>query len=333
MANEESQFAPGSRPVGSQLQKAREAKNLSVAEVADAQHLRPAIINAIENGQYEQIDTELFLKGYIRAYARQVGLDGSALIADLDAELEPMRKKQAQAKAANPLVDIERRRHKKRRIAKALLWLIALAALGFLAFSFVYNPARLADLPDASARAVNNSTTESSAVSGVDENTRSDDLELLPNTAEGTPEPLAVKDNDKPVVVNEAISADGGVFPPSGTTLQSTPRPAQTAIAGDNDSATRNAPQALQTESNRGRLEIEFANDCWIQVRDAGGRTLASGLKRKNDRVDLRAESNLRLVIGAANAIEYIRFQGAPVDLDSKRIVGNRAEFVLALNE
>jgi len=151
MANEENKTAPGNRPVGPQLKQAREAKGLSVAEVADAQHLRPAIIQAIENGKYELIDTELFLKGYIRAYARQVGLDGNALIADLNHELEPRRQEQAQAKAANPLVDIERRRRKKRRVAKAALWLFALAVLGLLVFSFIYNPSQLASLTGAGA--------------------------------------------------------------------------------------------------------------------------------------------------------------------------------------
>ena len=97
-----------SEPTGQLLKRAREQKGLSVSAVADAQHLRPAIIQAIEDGHYEQIDSELFLKGYVRTYARQVDLDPDAVIATLDEELEPLRQQKVQAEEANPLIDIER---------------------------------------------------------------------------------------------------------------------------------------------------------------------------------------------------------------------------------
>ncbi|AKO52379.1 cytoskeleton protein rodZ [Marinobacter psychrophilus] len=343
MVNEENQAAPGNRPVGPQLKKAREAKGLSVVEVAEAQYLRPAIIQAIENGKYELIDTELFLKGYIRAYARQIGLDGNALIADLDRELEPMREEQAQAKAANPLIDIERRRCKKRRVAKTAFWLVALAVLGFLIFAFIYSPSQLANLPGAGAftgdtaqqnvlesglnGAVSSidddSTTQSTPDDFLPNETNDGDVSASPANAEGALEPL--------------IGAGTGTFsdgeaPADG--LGSSP--AQTvgnlAAIVDNDILTLDAEEAPQVADNRGRLEIEFIDDCWVQIRDSYGRSLASGLKRQSDRIDLRSETDIRLVIGAANAIGIMRFEGASVDLGSKGIIGNRAEFVLALN-
>ena len=67
-------------PVGQQLRRAREKAGLSLAAVADQQHLRVSVIQAIESGDYSKIDTELFLKGYVRAYARQVGLDGCSVL-------------------------------------------------------------------------------------------------------------------------------------------------------------------------------------------------------------------------------------------------------------
>ncbi|WP_018405511.1 RodZ domain-containing protein [Marinobacter gelidimuriae] len=319
MANEENQAAPGNRPVGPQLKQAREAKGLSVAEVADAQHLRPAIIQAIENGKYELIDTELFLKGYIRAYARQVGLDGNALIADLNVELEPMRQAQAQAKAANPLIDIERRRRKKRRVAKAALWLVALAVLGFLVFSFIYNPSQLASLTGAG----DDSTTQSTPDNLLPDETSDGDVSASSANAEGALEPLIAAGTG--TFSDGEAPADGSGSSPAQTVGNS-------AVIVDNDRSTIDTEQAPQVADNRGRLEIEFIDDCWVQIRDAYGRSLASGLKRQSDRIDLRAETDIRLVIGAANAIGAMRFEGAPVDLGSKGIVGNRAEFVLALN-
>jgi cytoskeleton protein RodZ len=334
MAIEQKQAAPGNRPVGPQLKQAREAKGLSVAEVAEAQYLRPAIIQAIENGKYELIDTELFLKGYIRAYALKVGLDGNALIADLNHELEPRRQEQAQAKAANPLVDIERRRRKKRRVAKAALWLIALAVLGFLVFSFIYNPSQLANLTGTSALSDDSAQENASSSTGTGENSTTQgtqdnllqneasdgDLSASPTNAEGALEPL--------IAAGPSSFSDGEGF--GSLPAETTESP---AVIGADNGSTTNTEQAPQIADNRGRLEIEFIDDCWIQVRDANGRSLASGLKRQNDRIDLRTETDIRLVIGAANAIGVMRFEGAPVDLGSKGVVGNRAEFVLAVNE
>ncbi|MGB2110045.1 MAG: helix-turn-helix domain-containing protein, partial [Marinobacter vinifirmus] len=124
-------------PVGQQLRRAREKAGLSLAAVADQQHLRVSVIQAIESGDYSKIDTELFLKGYVRAYARQVGLDADSIIRDLDTELEPRRQEREQALQANPLVNIERRRRQKRRAAKLILVLLAAALIGFLAFTYL----------------------------------------------------------------------------------------------------------------------------------------------------------------------------------------------------
>jgi cytoskeleton protein RodZ len=319
MANEENRANPGNRPVGPQLKKAREAKGLSVVEVAEAQHLRPAIIQAIENGKYELIDTELFLKGYIRAYARQVGMDGNALIADLNLELEPMRQEQAQAKAANPLVGIERRRRKKRRVAKAALWLVALAVLGFLVFSFIYNPSQLANLTGAG----DDPTTQSTPDNVLPDDTIDGDVSVSSGNAEGEPQPL--------IAESTGTFSDGEA--PADSSGSSPAQPVEnSAVIVDNDRPTINTEQSPQVADNRGRLEIDFIDDCWIQIRDASGKSLASGLKRQSDRIDLRTETDIRLVIGAANAIGTMRFEGAPVDIGSKGVVGNRAEFVLALN-
>jgi cytoskeleton protein RodZ len=140
MDSEEPQQPAVGEPAGQQLKRAREKLGLSVKDVADAQHLRFSIIQAIEDGNYDQIDSELFLKGYVRAYAKQVGADADALIQSLDLELEPLRRERAKQELENPLVDIERRRMKKRRVAKALIIIIILGGAALAAWKLVLEP-------------------------------------------------------------------------------------------------------------------------------------------------------------------------------------------------
>lgn len=147
MDSEEPQQPAVGEPAGRQLKQVREKLGLSLKDVADAQHLRLSIIQAIEDGNYDQIDSELFLKGYVRAYAKQVGADADALIQSLDLELEPLRRERATQELNNPLVDIERRRHKKRRVAKALILIVILGAAGLAAWKLVLEPRMTQESP------------------------------------------------------------------------------------------------------------------------------------------------------------------------------------------
>lgn len=323
-------------PVGRQLQRARESKGLSVTAVAEQQHLRSSIIQAIEAGDYSKIDTELFLKGYVRAYARQVDLDGDALIRDLDAELAPMRRLKEEEQQAHPLVNIERRRKKKRQVAKVLLLALVLGLAGYLAFQF------FAQKDDAGAPAEPATHSEQPALEQdtVDEAPAPDVSE-----AEGSMEPPAAEP------INE-VPSDTDIALPDSDTAQpdaiDVPDEAQAAsdtgaLPEDSSRVVESAqvpadvlepaltePEVTQAATpSTARLEMTFSDDCWIQVSDSTGRRLVSALRRQGDSLDVSGVPPLRVVVGAMNAVESIQFQGEPLAMDSFRVVNNRSEFTL----
>jgi len=76
--------------VGSDLRKARIAGKRSVEEIARATKITPALLRAIENDAFDRVPGGLFTRGYLRAYAREVGLDGEALVRRYRAEYEPV---------------------------------------------------------------------------------------------------------------------------------------------------------------------------------------------------------------------------------------------------
>ena len=77
----------GEISVGLRLQKARMEKKLSQVQVAEKLFLTTKIIECLDDGAFERIPKKAFIRGYIRAYARVVGLEGSALVAAYDAEV------------------------------------------------------------------------------------------------------------------------------------------------------------------------------------------------------------------------------------------------------
>ncbi|MFN3523997.1 MAG: helix-turn-helix domain-containing protein [Phenylobacterium sp.] len=72
--------------IGSALRAAREHRGLSLTELAEATRIRGAYLLAIETMQLEKLPSRPFTIGYIRAYARALGLDGEAAVERFRAE-------------------------------------------------------------------------------------------------------------------------------------------------------------------------------------------------------------------------------------------------------
>ncbi|MEQ9547494.1 MAG: DUF4115 domain-containing protein [Marinobacter sp.] len=338
MTSEESAQQSAGESAGNLLRQGREKKGLNVSDIADAQHLRPAVIQAIEDGDYQQIDSELFLKGYVRAYANQVGLEADSVIAILDKELEPLRLKRAEAVEANPLIDIERRRRQKRRIAKILIVLVALLVAAYLVFRFVDNGSE-------DTGATPNEEQESGAVQEpeggltVDNETEISTGEveqpaLYPESGEPVEVPatdvieetssLPESDGDATGTETPATAADDAVA------VNEQEEVVEPAVTGTADPALAESFQESDAIGT-GRLQVTFSGDCWIRVTDAAGIRLVSSIQREGDRVDVSGQVPLNVVIGAVNAVADISFQGEPVDLSDYPVVNNRAQFTLEI--
>ena len=65
---------------GERLQAARIQQGLSIEDVASRMHLSTSILEAIEDNNFEEITAPIFVKGYLRAYARIVSLDEDEMI-------------------------------------------------------------------------------------------------------------------------------------------------------------------------------------------------------------------------------------------------------------
>lgn len=76
---EETQIQPNENP-GVLLAKERERKGYSPDFVAGKLHLRVRIIELLEAGQFDLLPEEVFVKGYIRAYAKLLGISPEPLL-------------------------------------------------------------------------------------------------------------------------------------------------------------------------------------------------------------------------------------------------------------
>jgi cytoskeleton protein RodZ len=77
---EEKKEDPANNGPGDQLQAARIKQGLSIEDVASRMHLSLGILQSIEENNFDSLTAPIFVKGYLRAYARLVSLDENEMI-------------------------------------------------------------------------------------------------------------------------------------------------------------------------------------------------------------------------------------------------------------
>lgn len=73
-----------SRVVGKKLRETREARKLTLQQVADATHIRLRFLEAMESGDFGALPSPLQVKGFLRSYGGFLGLNAEALIEAVD---------------------------------------------------------------------------------------------------------------------------------------------------------------------------------------------------------------------------------------------------------
>lgn len=329
MNTEASQDQTVPETTGVRLRQAREALGLTQQTVAERLCLKVSTIRDIEEDKAQANLASTFHRGYIRSYAKLVHLP--------EDELLPMLEKQAPIRAAKvaPMQSFSLgKKHKKRDgWLMTFTWLIVLVVLGLTgAWWWQNHQAQQAEIvtmadqssaqlsqnggqsvpltddnsdpaasPDAQAPVVNSQTASTPAASGT-----------APVTNSAAPADTAnsrVETTTQGTAPAESVVVSPSQAPlPDVSTAQS---PLPTADAGVNGAAT-----------SAGSLVMNFTADCWLQVVDASGKTLFSGIQKGGATLNLSGKSPYKLTIGAPGALT-ITYQGNPVDL-TKFIKANR---------
>jgi cytoskeletal protein RodZ len=73
--------------VAEKLRQAREAKNLTIHQVADVTKIRTDHLRALEEGRFDVFSAPVYIRGFVRCYATLLKLDVPQTMASLDAEL------------------------------------------------------------------------------------------------------------------------------------------------------------------------------------------------------------------------------------------------------
>ena len=84
-----SQTSEGGGSPGAMLRTARIQRNLKVEQVAKELHLDTRIVTAMENDDQATLPEPIFVQGYLRSYARLVGLSADDIMSSYSAQGRP----------------------------------------------------------------------------------------------------------------------------------------------------------------------------------------------------------------------------------------------------
>jgi cytoskeleton protein RodZ len=116
--------------LGEEFRSAREARGITLSEVAEQIHIRSVYLNAIENEEWAAIGAPVYVRGFIRTYARFLGLDAEDAVARFN-QAAP-----AERPAATTAVSLDDRGGSGLSLWAVLGAAVALVLVGFVAYEY-----------------------------------------------------------------------------------------------------------------------------------------------------------------------------------------------------
>lgn len=293
---------------GDTLRQARESNGWSLAEVALKLNLTTTSLGNLEAGAFDKLPGHTFARGYIRAYAKLLGIDQAVLVQEFD----QFTGTDSQGSNVHGLGRIEepvRVSHTILRIVSLLL-LIAVIGGGFVWWQ---------DQTSQRTKDLTTNAMEHVEVESADGTTQIHPLDepedQAVTEAQAAPEAPATAAQPAPETApaaTAAVPAAPAIAPVAQAHVPAAPvqAPAPTAPA----TPAISAPTTPALIAGDGRVQITFIADCWTQVTDGNGKVLFSGLKRKGDTLDQGGKPPLTLRLGFARGAQ-VAYNGQPVDV------------------
>ena len=313
--------------LGRRLRAAREAQGLGAERIASLLHLNSSLVESLEQDRYADLPGAVFIAGYIRNYARHVGLDPEPLVA---AYWAAEGSKQTDRRWSEGSIA---RRAGDGHLLVRFVSIVLVVGLGYLFAQWWQGRA-----PEGPDLTLAGSPAPAVAPQGP----------AGPREAQARPQPRALgaapglTDPAPRAAVPQAVGvppgggrgADAGSAPASGQgprEVATAPgQPAQGASTQPDNGGpgalvadAPGAPAAGVTVVDAGQagvptgepgVVLEFQGNCWVDIRDAAKTFSLRGEMSKGDRRVLGGTPPYELKLGNAAAVA-ITVNGVPFDL------------------
>ena len=312
---------------GHLLRAAREERGYSQKEAARDLHLTSKVIDALEESNFDIISSSLFARGYIRSYARHLGLDGQALVAEFDSiygvpnqNKKPMagiHQMGQQSKPGDTWVKLI-----------SIIFVIGLVVASVLWWQNQNGGSMLQRLNNVTL----SDTAAELVVESLGEDDKSSDMGLLAanpsevgatvsdDQAAATEAPVQALDVAeivavKPVVtaLTEAVSVSPEMSDVSDSSALNPETIAVPAVAQTEEST--GAADVAVLGPNEALLMMAFDKDCWVEIKDGNGKMILSDLYASGSTIEQVVTAPIEILLGRSSGVTQMTFNGELIDL------------------
>lgn len=300
---------------GETLRQARENESWSLPDVALRLNLTVTSLSNLEAGDFDKLPGHTFARGYVRAYAKLLNLDQTALVNQFD-QYTGTDGKGSAVHALGHIEEPVRLSHNILRIVSLLL-LVVLVGGGFFWWqdqASQRNKDPVSLVPEHVEVESADGTTQ---IHPLDEPEDQAVTEALSSNQAPLPFNSGAPATETPSSAPPAAASSASANVPAHTpTTPSVPPHGMPAVPGAPATAPVLAEPAPEVPAGAGRLTMQFTGDCWTQVAEAGGKVLFSGLKGKGDSLNVNGKPPLSLTLGNPSGVS-VNYNGQSVDLSS----------------
>ena len=284
---------------GSQLQAARIDRGLSVEDVANRMHLSTRIIESIEENDFDVITAPIFVKGYLRAYARIVLLNEDEMIAQYT---EAYSNSDPIINTTSTIATVITVDDARIKWTTYLVILVLIVLLGIWWWNKNQNMADVFSLDVLQ--------TDSQLQSDIAEDTMQDEIEAISETIAGVTDEI-IETQAIEVEIEVQVAPEASESEP---VISEDVQQAQIADTEIVEDATESTVIYRLSPMGSDQLIIIVNADTWADIKDSGGNQLAYDLLRAGQELKMTGQAPFAVFLGNGHGVELI-YNDESIDL------------------
>ena len=285
--------------IGEFFKQVRETKGLTIDEVASKTRIRTDFVKALEDGNFAKLPDQVFARGFVRSYARSLGLDEDDAIHRFAQSAGPYYDKQIERERLKVKQAEEERKRQSNRKAVAIAIGIAILTLVFLLSreqSSLLVHRSSSDLPPSASKRTTPPTPESQDPPPSQQAEADPPAQPAPKT----------KPSEAPVV-SAKTSVGDNVEPVTGpgSTASAVPElaaPGPSSLGSDGPLGGISLEGSGATEGQLA-LELEATELSWVVIQVDGG-SPQEALLRPGEKATWKGQDQFILTLGNAGGVK-----------------------------
>jgi cytoskeleton protein RodZ len=306
---------------GELLSRQREALGIPLSDAARALNLRPAVVDGLEQNNYDEIPVAAYRRGYLRAYARYLGMDDRLV-------LDAYQASHGNTETDRRVTPVSITRPPSRIGAWLFKLVTLLVIIGLIAVTVMWWQSRGGSEPPSmgstsTLEEENDLTTSPSAPPTTAPEQALVSTPQLPSSTSEEPEETVESTVSDAIVATDSADIDP-VTPTEEATESTATATADTSAQADSEEEVADAEPA----ANPNLLELTFNEQSWTEIFDANNQRVFVGLQTPGTTASVEGEPPFRLTIGNSTGVE-LRYQGETINLRQRAGANNVARFTL----